>query len=98
MASVPMNVAGTTRWTNGGAGAVADKLPALTQEQLGAMFESHQSFDTDGIKRNSDMKIRPDLNRREFLQTTALAASALPFMGASAETFLALERSSVSDQ
>lgn len=72
--------------------------PALTQEQMGAMFESHQSFDTDGIKRNQDMKIRPELNRRQFLQTTALAASALPFMGVSAEPFLSLERSSVYDQ
>ena len=30
------------------------------------------------------MSARPDWNRREFLQTTALAASALPFMGTAA--------------
>jgi len=45
-----------------------------------------------------DMKIRPELNRRQFLQTTALAASALPFMGNAAEPFLFLQRSSVFDQ
>ena len=31
------------------------------------------------------MNIRPNLNRRQFLQTTALAASALPFMTPGAE-------------
>ena len=33
----------------------------------------------------TDMKTRPALNRRQFLQTTALAASALPFLSAGAE-------------
>jgi tetratricopeptide (TPR) repeat protein len=44
------------------------------------------------------MKIRPNMDRREFLQTTALAASALPFLGAAADTVLPLERSLVCDQ
>jgi sugar phosphate isomerase/epimerase len=31
------------------------------------------------------MNLRPDLNRREFIQTTALATAALPFLSAAAE-------------
>jgi len=44
------------------------------------------------------MNIRPDMNRRQFLQTTALAASALPFMGTATERLPYLECSSISDQ
>jgi len=44
------------------------------------------------------MNIRPDLNRRQFLQTTALAASALPFMGTATEPLPYLGCSSISDQ
>jgi tetratricopeptide (TPR) repeat protein len=44
------------------------------------------------------MNIRPDMNRRQFLQTTALAASALPFMGSATEPLPHLECSSISDQ
>jgi nitrous oxide reductase len=32
------------------------------------------------------MNICPNLNRRQFLQTTALAAAALPFLATGAET------------
>src|SRR5207245_2917794 len=55
-------------------------------------------FDLLRVRRNQDMNIRPDMNRRQFLQTTALAASALPFMGTATEPLLYLERSSISDQ
>ncbi len=44
------------------------------------------------------MNIRPDMNRRQFLQTTALAASALPFVGTAAGPLRNLEPSSISDQ
>jgi hypothetical protein len=44
------------------------------------------------------MNIRPDMNRRQFLQTTALAASALPLMGAAIGPLPHLECSSISDQ
>src|SRR5436189_6340995 len=44
------------------------------------------------------MNIRPDMNRRQFLQTTALAASALPFMGTATEPLRYLDYSSISDQ
>jgi len=44
------------------------------------------------------MNIRPDMNRRQFLQTTALAASALPFMGAATEPLPYIECPSISDQ
>src|SRR6266536_642105 len=44
------------------------------------------------------MNIRPDMNRRQFLQTTALAASALPFMGAFTGPLSTLDSSSISDQ
>ena len=44
------------------------------------------------------MNIRPDMNRRQFLQTTALAASALPFMGTVTEPLPFLGCSNISDQ
>jgi tetratricopeptide (TPR) repeat protein len=43
------------------------------------------------------MNIRPNMNRRQFLHATALAASAVPFMGA-IEPLAHLECSSISDQ
>src|SRR2546430_5392284 len=44
-------------------------------------IESDQPVDPGGIDRDLDMSVRPDWNRRQFLETTALAASALPFAG-----------------
>ncbi|HZF73673.1 MAG TPA: hypothetical protein VEZ51_09595, partial [Gemmatimonadaceae bacterium] len=44
------------------------------------------------------MNIQPDMNRRQFLQTTALAASALPFMRTAAGPLMDLECASISDQ
>src|ERR1051326_5529906 len=44
------------------------------------------------------MKIRPNMDRRQFLQITALAASAVPFLDTAADTVLPLERFFVRDQ
>ena len=44
------------------------------------------------------MNIRPDMNRRQFLQTTALAASALPLLSTATGPLLDLECSRISEQ